>query len=235
MATARDLIKRSMRLLHVLETGEDPTTEEAADGLSALNDMLDEWNTDRGLIYAIEEDPQTWTAGQQSQTIGSGGDMDTTRPVKLADSTYYTDANGNDYNLRLLETRIGYTSIVDKETTSDLPEYLFYEPAYPLGELYIWPVPSVNITLLLHRWEQLSSFASLGTTVVLAPGYTNLVTYGLCEYLAPEFGVAVPPEVMQRYSAADQRIRKLNVRMPVMQSEVAGFHEGRSFNIFVGD
>jgi hypothetical protein len=221
--------------MHVLETGEDPSTEEAADGLTALNDMLDEWNIDRGLVFAIEEDSQTWTGGAQSMTIGSGGDMNTTRPIRIENSTFYTDANGNDYNLRLLETRIGYTSIVDKETTTDLPEYLYYEPDYPLGELYIWPVPSANMTIKLHRWEQFSLFASLDATVTLAPGYKNLVTYGLCEYLAPEFGVAVPPEVMSRYEAASQRIRKNNIRIPIMQAETAAIREGRSFNIFVGD
>ncbi len=45
MATALDVIKRSMRIIGALSDGENPTAEQAADGLTALQAMLGEWET----------------------------------------------------------------------------------------------------------------------------------------------------------------------------------------------
>ena len=235
MATARDLIKRSLRLIHVLETGASPTTAEADDSLTALNDMLDEWNTDRAYVLSTDESSLTWPASTESRTIGATGDFVQARPVEIANSTFYTDANGNDYNLRMLRTRSGYTSIVDKDTTSELPEFFYYEPSYPNGTMYLWPSPTTAFTLKLHTWTQLTAFASLDATVSLAPGYKNLLVYGLCEYLAPEFGVAVPQEVLKITRAVKQRVKRKNLPTPVSQIEPAAFEVGRAFNIFLGD
>ena len=41
--TVNDLIRRAMRSLGILNHAEDPTTEEAADALQTLNDMLNAW------------------------------------------------------------------------------------------------------------------------------------------------------------------------------------------------
>jgi len=234
MATARDLIKRSLRLLHVLETGEDPTTEEAADAFEALNSMLEEWNIDRAYVYYVQENAYTWPGSTQSRTIGATGDFVADRPNKIENSTFYTDSNSNDYNLRHLDTRRGYTSISDKDTSSALPEFIYYEPSYPNGEIFLWPTPSESVTLYLHTWGPLSQFASLDTTVDLAPGYKNLLVYGLCDYLAPEFGVAVPPEVQKISAAVKGRIKKKNFPVKIAQIEPAAFSEKRSFNVFIG-
>lgn len=43
MATAQDLIARTLRLIGAIEGGEDPSAAEAADGLDALNEMLHGW------------------------------------------------------------------------------------------------------------------------------------------------------------------------------------------------
>jgi len=233
MATARDLIKRTMRLLQVLETGEAPTSQEANDGLETLNSMLDEWNIDRAYVLSIDQVALTWPGSTESRTIGATGDFAQTRPVQIHESTFYTDANGDDFNFRILDTRMGYTKLVDKDTASDLPEFLYYEPSFPNGTLYVWPVPSSSITVQLNYWTQLSSFASLDTTVSLAPGYTNLVVYGLCEYLAPEFGVAVPQEVLKIAHGVRGRVKKKNFPKHISMSEPTAINSGsRSYNIF---
>jgi len=43
MTTARDMITRSLRAIGVLHSTETPSADEALDGLSALNDMLNSW------------------------------------------------------------------------------------------------------------------------------------------------------------------------------------------------
>jgi len=46
MATARDVITRSLRKLKILASGETPEAQEADDCLEALNQMLAEWEID---------------------------------------------------------------------------------------------------------------------------------------------------------------------------------------------
>jgi len=45
MATALDVVRRSMRLIGALAEGEVPTAEQAADGITALQAMLGDWET----------------------------------------------------------------------------------------------------------------------------------------------------------------------------------------------
>lgn len=49
MATARDMVKRAMRARKVLSGGEEPTADELADGLDALNAMLFTWPITEGV------------------------------------------------------------------------------------------------------------------------------------------------------------------------------------------
>jgi hypothetical protein len=44
MATALDIITRALRKIKVLASGESPSSEESADCLDALNDMLSAWS-----------------------------------------------------------------------------------------------------------------------------------------------------------------------------------------------
>ena len=43
MATAIDIITRSLRLINAIEAGETPSSEDAVDGLAALNEMVNGW------------------------------------------------------------------------------------------------------------------------------------------------------------------------------------------------
>lgn len=231
MATARDLITRSLRLIHVLDSGESPTADEANDSLAALNDMLDSWSVPGLYIYTLKEEALTWPASTQSRTIGAAGNFTTTRPTRIEPSTYIRDSANNDYPLAILETRAGYSGITIKSTESTIPEYLYYEPIDPHGILYLWPVPSASMTLYLHTPEQLDQFASLDTTFAYPPGYKDAIQYSLSMRLASEFGVAVPPEVAELARRSTRAIKRLNTPTHVSQLEVSALG-GRRYNIY---
>lgn len=46
MTTARDIVKRALRQIGMLASGEDPASEDANDVLAALNGMLSGWTMD---------------------------------------------------------------------------------------------------------------------------------------------------------------------------------------------
>lgn len=53
--TVNDLIRRAMRSLGVLHTGENPSAAEAADALDTLNDLLNAWRNE-GLDLEVVSD-----------------------------------------------------------------------------------------------------------------------------------------------------------------------------------
>lgn len=214
MATALELITRAMRLARVIGKGEIPDSEEASDGLEALNAMLDSWRTERLSVYQITQGSHSWSAADVSMTFGTGGDV-TTRPVAV-DSAFWQDSDGNKRELVVLTERSQYDSIVAPSSQSTLPEFLFYDKAYPLGVVYLYPVPSAGGTLLLNTWQTLQEFASLTEDLALPPGYKRTIEYSLAEEYGPEFGVQVPASVIRIAGKAKTNLKRINSPRDVM-------------------
>jgi hypothetical protein len=230
MATARALITRSLGLGHIIDSGETPTAAEMADSLDALNDMLDSFSIPGLYLYAQKEEELSWPASTQSRTIGASGNFDTTRPTEISESTFIRIFTNQDYRLKMLKNRAAYSGIVLKGSSSDIPEYLYYEPSYPLGTLFIWPVPSSTLAVFLHSPEQLSQLATLDTEVDVPVGYREMIAYNLAIRLAALFGVAVPPEVATIARGSANSVKRLNVKEPLAELEPA-YLGGSRYNI----
>jgi hypothetical protein len=230
MATARDEITFSLRLLHVLDSGEAPTADEASDSLNTLNTLIDSMNVPGLYLYSLTQEALTWPAATASRTIGDSGDFNTTRPIRIAPSTFVVSAS-TDYPIKILNDRAFYSSIAVKTTTSTIPEYLYYEPTFALGTLYLFPVPSVQITLNLHTQTPLTEFATLDTAFSMPPGYKKLFRFSLAQDLAAIFGVAVPPEVVQGKKEAQALVRRTNAPDIISHLDIPS-NARRGYNIY---
>lgn len=234
MTTALDIIKRGGRLAGWLGKGETPDDEEAADGLVALNSMLDSMQLERLFVYQIVQGAYTWPSATTSRTIGSGGNFAVARPNRI-EAAFVTDSNSNTYPVDLVTMREEYDSIVIKTTPSTLPRCLFMDSAYPLATLYLWPVPSVQVTLSLNTWQTLQSFADLTTVLSLPPGYERMVTYNFALEYGPEFGAKVPDDVRAIANSSKSAIKNLNAPTLIAQvdSAVASLGSGAGrYNIY---
>ena len=209
MATALSIVTRAMRLAGVIGKGEAPDADESADGLVALNAMLDAWQIERLYVYQIVQGSYTWPASTTSRTIGSSGNFTDQRPVKI-DSAFTVDSDSSWREARVLQDRTEYDAIVTKTTESTYPAYLFMDSAYPLGVIYLYPVPSASLTLKLNTWQTLQSFAALTTALALPPGYQRAIEFSLAEEFGPEFGVIISADVKRIAGTARAAIKTLN-------------------------
>jgi len=233
MATAQTLITRAMRLAGVIGKGETPDADESADGLVALNAMLDSWQIQRLFVYQIRTEQFTWTASQQSRTVGSGGNFSTDLPTKVADDCSFT-ISSTDYPVKLIDVD-AWSAIPDKTTTSSFPAYLYPEYGAALVTLYAWPVPNANITFNLRSWKRLQSFSTLTTDLALPPGNERAIAFSLAEeFGGPEFGINVPPGVIAIARSARRALRHMNAPSPIMSSE-AGIMTRRYSDYIYGD
>lgn len=220
MATALQMITRSMRLARVLRKGESPDDDEAADGIYALNAMLDSWKIERLMVYQIVQGSYTWPASTSSRTIGSGGNFSATRPDRL-ESAFVVDSSSQWYPLQVLVKREEYDAIAIKTTASTIPQYIFLDPAYPLGVIYLYCVPSADLTLKLNTWQTLQNFTALTTDLALPPGYQRAIEFNLAIEFGAEFKKDIPDLVKRIAQESKAIVKNLNAPVLIAQTDVA--------------
>lgn len=226
MTTALGIITSAMRKAGILVKNEQPSADEAADGLEMLNDLLDSISNDSLIVYARTFENFTLSANDTTYTIGIGGDFNTVRPIKII--TAYVRSGNIDYPLSLVNDE-QYASITLK-TVSGIPEFLNYTNAFPLGTINIYPAPSQGYQLFLVTEKQLSTF-TLNQTVSLPPGWKRMLIYNLAVELAPEYGQEVPQITYQ--IAKDS---KAEIKAAVMAAKAMQWDNGLELdgNIYSG-
>jgi hypothetical protein len=216
MPSAYEIITKSMKILGALGQNEVPTSSEADDGLIALNDMLDSWSTDRTFIYTITQETFNLVQGQQSYTIGPGGDFNTTRPIDI-DNLVVT-FNGQDYPVQRINSQ-DYSTIPQKTLETGIPEYFYYDANFPSATLYLYGAPTSGGTISIGKWAQLSQFADLTTQYTFPPGYNRALRYNLAQEIAPEY-MPLSPDAAKIAMDALANIRNRNLPDPVMKTEI---------------
>lgn len=192
MTTALQIITRAMQEAGILFKQETPDADESQDALTKLNAMLASFSNESMLVTARtrESFPST---GAASYTIGSGGDFNTTRPTYIVEA--HTTQGDITYPMGSMTDEV-YGRIQLKNLTG-IPEFYNYTNGYPLGRFYMWPIPDATYTVHIMSEKPLTSFASLTTTVDLAPGWEELLVYNLGVRLCPSFGQPVSPDLRE--------------------------------------
>jgi hypothetical protein len=187
--TVRDLIFASLRLIGVLAAGETPSAQETTDAFNALNLLIDSYSTSNLMIPAIIAETFTCVAGQQSYTMGPGGDFNTTRPTRIQDAQTVVLGSNPIQTLPLKMINVDqFSSIFVKSVQSNIPLWLYNDNAFPSININLWPVPQQNSQLVLWSQKELTTFLTLNDVVALAPGGNRMLKYNLAVELAPEYG-----------------------------------------------
>lgn len=219
MPTANEIITESLRIIGAIASNETPSSSELADGLVKLNDMLDIFSTEDLVVPGITRELFTCTPSQQIHTLGSGGDFDTTRPLEVKKVVYQDPSNSN-YELPIrIRQMEEYAGIASKQTTSEIPESVYIDNAYPLMNLYFWPIPSEAIKVILWTDKVIQNFATGATSMSLPPGYSAMLKYNLAQFLAPEYGLSLSPEAASVAMQSKANIKRQNKRPRYLRSD----------------
>ena len=233
--TAGDQINGALRLLGVLAEGETPSAETSQDALTALNQMIDSWNTERLAVFSTQDQTFLWTPGLRSQTLGPTGDFVGNRPVLLDDATYFRDPQTNvSYGIKFINQQ-QYDGIAVKTVTSTYPQVIFTNMTFPDIEMYIYPVP-----LRLLEWhfisvEELTQPANLTTSLTFPPGYLRAFRYNLACEIAPEFGVEPSPQVQRIAMYSKRNLKRINNPDDIMALPYSIVGTRQRYNIYAGN
>ena len=235
MTTAGEQINGALRLLGVLAEGETPSAETSQDALTAMNQMIDSWNTERLSVYSTQDQVLTWPSFQRSRTLGPSGDLVGNRPVMVEDSTYFRDPVTNvSYGIKLINQQ-QYNGIAVKTVTSTYPQVMFVNMTYPDIELYVYPRPLKPLHFHMISVSQLTQPANLATDLAFPPGYLRAFRYNLACELAPEFGTEPSRQVSRIAMASKRNLKRVNNPDDIMALPYSIVATRQRFNIFAGN
>ena len=233
--TAGDQINGALRLLGVLAEGETPSAATSQDALTALNQMIDSWNTERLAVFSTQDQVFSWLPGNISRTLGPTGDFVGNRPILLDDSTYFKDpASGISYGIKIINQQ-QYDGIAVKTVTSTYPQVIWINMSYPDIEMYVYPVPTKVLEWHFVSVEELTQPALLSTALSFPPGYLRAFRYNLACEFAPEFGVEPPPTVSRIAMASKRNLKRINNPDDIMALPYSMVGNRQRYNIFAGN
>jgi hypothetical protein len=183
---ANTIIKAALRDLLVVESGGTPTANQYADGLEVLNDMIKNWSIQHNLVYENSREELSISGGVQSRTIGSTGQLVTTRPIDIISASLkYGD---EEYPLEIIDIN-RYDSYSNK-TIVNQPCKFYYRKTYPNGTLYFESTTDQAYTLILTSIKPLSQFTDGTTDNPLPEEYEYALKKNLPIELAAQMGAS---------------------------------------------
>jgi hypothetical protein len=233
--TAGDQINRALRLLGVLAEGETPSAATSQDGLTALNQMIDSWNTERLSVFCTQDQIFTWPAGQITRTLGPSGDFSGNRPVLFDDATYYRDPGTNvSFGIKFINQQ-QYDGIAVKTVTSTYPQVIFVNMTYPDATMTVYPKPTRDLEWHFISVQELSNPAVLTTNLTFPPGYLRAFVYNLAMEIAPEFGVEPSPQVTRIAMTSKRNLKRINNPDDIMSMPYSLIATRQRFNVYAGN
>lgn len=232
MTLAIDLINRAFRLIGNNKFGDSGDASEYIDALECLNDMISDWSLTEGLLqykqtlisYAI-------TTSVTSLTVGPTGDIVTSYTGAI--KSPYLRVGTIDYPLTMMNSQeyadIGYKSLV-----GGYPEYVYYDASTTNSTVYLFPGGSSGQTLYFNAQQPLQVFADLQDTVTIPSHYNRAIAYNLAVEIASEYGQDAPARVVMTAAITKRKLKQMNFKPSVIDSDASMLSESRGFNVLTG-
>lgn len=222
MTTMGDVLTQALKKAGILGGGQTPLAEDINDALLDAQDLLSQWQVKRWLTWNLIDTFITST-GAVSYTIGTGQNFNIARPDRIEAAFFRqlinTSPNQVDQTLEIIPARETYNQIALKKLTS-WPQYIFYDSSYPVGNVYVWPVPQASLfEIHLTLKVPFSTIANLSTNIVMPPEYIPAIKWNLALRLRESY--QLPPSVALVKLAQESLdvIRGANVQVPLLQCD----------------
>ncbi len=206
--TWRTICTDAMTEIGAIASGETP---EAADIFTVLGKgrrLLNNWNADRRAVYATAFSQFTLVANLSPHTIGPTGTFTVTqRPVSLDGCNLILNTSPTPINTMInVRDNQWWLGQTIPGIQTNYPTDVYYQPDWPDGKLYFWPVPTSAYDVQLMTRVLLDDIPDLSTTFSLPPGYQDAITLTLALDITTIFP-AVDPRVLQQVDLKGREAR----------------------------
>jgi hypothetical protein len=224
MDTGTSIVQGCLRKINAYQPGDQQIAPEFNDALDVINSMLDSWSTQQYAVYGSVENILYYSgvtsAGNAYQyTIGAGGDFDVARPLRITNAftRITTQGSGYDYPIEII-SKDRYVEYGLKSINYPWPTALWYNPTFPLGNIYFYGAPSAGGELHLFTDTILTALTPQGE-VLMPQGYKRWLLWGGAREIASEFGAMWGPQMEKLYCEARDVIKSLNAQ-PIPESKI---------------
>ncbi len=137
------------------------------------------------------------------------------RPQRIAQATLVlTDVNPVvDVEMNIRDSEWWMSESV-KGLQTDIPTDLYYDPDWPNGSIYLWPVPNYSYGIRLRIWGTIPQFPSVNYTFSLPPGYQKALKLTLARDMVGAFQGSWTPQQESQWSRAMKAVTSNNVKSP---------------------
>ncbi len=138
------------------------------------------------------------------------GQIPIQRPLRItqAYSRIVTSSSYVDFPCEIKDLE-AYSRIGLKLQPGPWPKWMFFNPTFPNGAIYFWPVPTMAVEF--HFWtDMLLQSVALDTVLKLPQGYYNYLQFALAELLFIDYGMPVSPDVIRLARRYEMAIKSNN-------------------------
>ena len=230
MSTVSDLCQSALEDLGVLGSAETMESGDLQTCFKSLNQLMDQWASERLTIYTITRTTWTIVSGTGGYTVGTGGTVNRARPTYIQHVNFIDTSPAPDVEIQLAPlTDDEWSRVSLKALTSTLPTSWYYNPTYPTGTLELWPVPtSSTLQGAIYAPTAATQFAATSTSVSLPPGYERMIVKNLALEVAAKFGAVPSPGIIQAAADAMATIKRANIRESDLGFDSALIRKGNS-------
>jgi hypothetical protein len=222
--TVRQLIEKSLKLIHVYSAGDTTESSDSALGLEVLQDKLASL-VNEGLMIPYETlVTHTLSSGTDEYTIGGSGDISATRPelINMANIRYGTV----DYPVDIINAK--EYSRVEVNSIQTRPYKLYYQPTMPNGTITLYPTPDAAYILRIRYYVNFTNATNLTNIITTDLGipaeYYDMLSYLVATELAVMYDVDEPRIAAE----ASRQLDTIRAHNAARRVPTASFDELRS-------
>ena len=232
--TCLDIIADALIEIGMLAPGETPDPETGQWAFRKINYLLDTWATKKNYVYAQNLAIYTLVPNQSPHFIGPAPGAQFSvpqRPVKIVRATVILNNTPQPFvsiPLTLRDEQWWMENTI-QQLSSSQPTDLYYNPTFPNGSLFFWPIPTTAYQTQLETWALLAQFDSItdpiggpGAALTIPPGYRNALMLSLAESLLSGGQISANPELKVQAAAARAGVFGLNNAVPRMATRDSG-------------
>jgi hypothetical protein len=197
------LANAAVRTFGAMDSGGSISAAQLADALITVNEILDNWSVDGKMALAEALTAVSLVSGTQSYTLG-------TRAARIQGASVILAA-GPTMPVKVLQSAAEWNSLEDRDSSSYLVRYLFYDRAATTPKIYLSPIP-LGGSLELRTWIALTQFADATTPITLLPGYELPLRLSLAHKLSSEWDMPWSQTNQDALALALGTIQELNTQ-----------------------
>lgn len=238
--SALDYIKSAMRMIRILEAGEEVKGTDGKDALVILNDMMDGWNAEQLMTPGTLIQDFPLIAGQQTYTLGPAGNFDVVRPSIITGASIVVLTNPSvpvEVPIPIETDDNWQENYPVKNVAGSFPLAVYDDQDFPQRTLTFWPIPGEVDTFRLYSRSPVAGFADLTSAYDFPPSYAEAIRYNLALRLADEWGGTLGQTIVAGAMASLARLKVSNVEIETLKCDEAvtgsdgGNYRADMFNI----